>query len=274
MDDPAFRRLLAALDLSWDGYRKVRKGAKKRVARHMQALGAPAMAGYLEILRADPAAEAACRRHLTVSISRFFRDRGLWQWLSQVLPEMAREIPEKEMRVLSAGCASGEEAYSFRMLWEDLREAGHGLPDLHLVGIDLHPDYLDRARKGRYPRSSLREIPDDCRERYFHRSPSGKRYRVRASLRDGIEWRRQDLLTEGPGSGPWHLIFMRNNLLTYCRPPLARPALERIVGSLATGGLLIVGSHESLPEDLEGMAPAGWPPAYRKTVLRPHGHPT
>jgi chemotaxis methyl-accepting protein methylase len=274
MDDSAFRRLLSALDLSWPGYRKVRKGAKKRVARHMQALGCPTIDEYLAVLDADPASEAACRRHLTVSISRFFRDRGLWQWLSQTLPEMARGIAGKEMRVLSAGCASGEEAYSFRMLWEDLREAGHDLPDLHLTGIDMNPDYLDRARKGRYPRSSLREVPDACRERYFNRSPGGKRYRVKAVLREEIGWHRQDLLAEGPDSGPWHLIFLRNNLLTYCRPALARPALERIVERLAPGGLLIVGSHESPPEDLEGMVPAEWPPAYRKTGSRHHGPPT
>ena len=73
MDDRAFGRLLEFLGLSWPGYRRVRKGVKKRVGRHMQA--------YLEKLMQNKEVRRQCERLMCVSISRFFRDRRLWEAL-------------------------------------------------------------------------------------------------------------------------------------------------------------------------------------------------
>ena len=81
MDDRQFRRLLHHLGLSWTGYRKVRKGVKRRISRQMQGLNCPDMAGYLHVPKRDTEAGDECRRLMTVSISRFFRDRRLWDLL-------------------------------------------------------------------------------------------------------------------------------------------------------------------------------------------------
>ena len=83
MDDHQFRRLLHHLGLSWTGYRKVRKGVKRRISHHMLRLDCPDMAGYLHVLERNTETKAECKRLMTVSISRFFRDRRLWDLLQE-----------------------------------------------------------------------------------------------------------------------------------------------------------------------------------------------
>ena len=89
MDDVQFRKLLHHLGLSWTGYRKVRKGVKKRISRHMRLLNCSDLAGYLHELGSSKGARYECERLMTVSISRFFRDKKLWVLLlDKVLPEL------------------------------------------------------------------------------------------------------------------------------------------------------------------------------------------
>ena len=107
MDDRHFRQLLDALGLSWSGFRKVRKGVKKRVARHMQQLGCRDMDAYVARLETDTIVRLECERLLSVSISRFFRDRRLWETLQgHILPELATAF-STGIRMWSAGCACG-----------------------------------------------------------------------------------------------------------------------------------------------------------------------
>ncbi len=115
MDDHQFKQLLAFFNRSWKGYRKVRKGVKKQIGRHMQSVGCRQMDAYLNLLKTSEAARLACERLLTVSISRFFRDRQIWQLLSMnILPDLARQNSDP-VWIWSAGCARGEEIYSLKM---------------------------------------------------------------------------------------------------------------------------------------------------------------
>ncbi len=83
MDDDQFRQLLDDFNFSWAGYRKVRKGVKKRISRHMQELNCPNIKVYLDLLNQNDAVRQESERRMTVSISRFFRDRKLWQDLEE-----------------------------------------------------------------------------------------------------------------------------------------------------------------------------------------------
>ncbi|GBC61002.1 chemotaxis protein CheR [Desulfonema ishimotonii] len=254
MDDRQFQKLLDQLDLSWKGYRKVRKGVKKRIARHMQAVGCRTPEAYLRELADNPAALKQCGLLMTVSISRFFRDRNLWRILREEgVPELIRRFPEK-LDVWSAGCASGEELHSFRILWEELSRTRGKLPALSLLGTDMNPDYLDRCRAGVYPRSNLREVPEELRLRYFDVRRGGRRCHLKPDLKEGIVWRRHDLFDAPPGP-LFHIIFLRNNLLTYYLPHRQREAFAKIVATLAPCGILAIGSHECLPFTPERLIP-------------------
>lgn len=256
MDDQQFRQLLEHFGYLWVGYRKVRKGVKKRIRRHMHDLGCQNLTGYLLEIDRNDETRHQCELLMTVSISRFFRDRRLWEILqAEILPELI-EGNKEELRVWSAGCASGEEAYSLKILWDVSTASIDPVPALEILATDLNPAYLERARDGIYPSSSLRELPEPLRPAYFQTQAGGKRYAIRAPLKEGITWQAHDLISDTP-DGQFHLIFLRNNLLTYYGNEKIRPALKKVIDHLSTGGFLIVGSHETLPSEWHDLCPVG-----------------
>ncbi len=246
MDDVQFRQLLDHLGYCWRGYRKIRKGVKKRVAKHMQQIGCRSIGEYLHALQSDEDLRENCERIMTVSVSRFFRDRALWRIMGDdIVPYFLREKDEK-VRFWSAGCACGEEVYSLMILWESLKGRFGFMPTLEVWATDLNPDYLRRAEDGIYPLSSLKEIPPEQRKRYFTSYGEGSFYRIVPSLKRGITWMAHNLLLQFDESG-FQIIFLRNSILTYYRDEIKRPAFEKVVSRLAEGGFLIIGSHEKLP---------------------------
>jgi chemotaxis protein methyltransferase CheR len=254
MDDDQFRRLLDRFGLSWSGYRKVRKGVKKRIRRHMKALGYQDIEVYLAALDDDQTLRAKCEVLMTVSISRFFRDRALWETLeNQILPEIIHSDMER-VKVWFAGCACGEEVFSFAILWDRLKDRFQALPEIYMLATDMNLVYLKRAKKGLYSRSSLKEVPADVRRNYFTRLEKLRRYKIAPALGKNISWRLHHLLHD-PADRNFHLIFLRNNLLTYYQEALKTPAFLKVVDCLVPGGLLIIGSHEQLPLETNDLLP-------------------
>lgn len=255
MDDESFRKILNHFNLSWKGYRKVRKGVKKRLDRHMRQLGCSRVEDYLDLLSRQPELERQCRLHLTVSISRFFRDRSLWEILHrQILPDMTAGR-QTVFRVWSCGCARGEEAYSFAILWDRLKSLQPDVPQTRIWATDLHPQYLAMAKRGVYGRSSLKEMRRDRIQRDFDKVPGKERYRVKPFLQQAVRFERLDIIRASPPSNAFELVFARNHVLTYYRPPEKERALEKIVGSLVPGGLLVIGAHEKIPDHFGCLQP-------------------
>jgi len=263
MDDNEFRQLLARFGLSWDGYRKVRKGVKKRLYRHMHRLGCTTVQAYFLALDEDNKTRQECERLMTVSISRFFRDQRLWQYLEkETLPAIMRDY-EKGMRVWSAGCALGEEVYSFKILWHRIVGWKGPLAELHMVATDMNPDYLRRARAGVYPPSSLREVPGPWKDLYFIRE-KGQQYGVATYLKKGIVWQVGNVLAASAGLD-FQIIFLRNSLLTYYLEATKTPAFQNVLNSLAQDGFLIIGAHETIPAAARGLLSSrGHPSVFQK----------
>ena len=263
MDDQPFYQLLQHFGLSPRGYRKVRKGVKKRLHRHMQRLGCHRMEDYLLALDKDREYRLEFAQLITVSISRFFRDRALWETLeTRILPDVMAKH-RGTVRAWSAGCACGEEAYSLKIVWEELKGRFEFSPDLQILATDISPLYLDKARAGRYPPSSLREVSEEVRSRYFATLNGGNQYSISPSIKNGLLWKEHDLLCDPPGC-EFHLIFLRNNLLTYYENELREPAFRKILDSLAPGGFLMIGSHEK-PPFIPNLHPFGrYPYVFRK----------
>lgn len=264
MRESEFAAMLDRFALSAEGYRKVRKGVQKRIVRHMQELRCPSMKAYLERLQTDGDAEKEARRLMDVSISRFSRDGPLWRTLErEILPSLIAEHPGG-LRVWSAGCALGQEVYSFRILWALLAETAAAMPPLEFWATDVNPAYLERAIEGIYPEGALARVPAEARARFFR--PAGKKsFRVVDTFREGIRWQVHDLTADQPPARDFHLIFLRNNLLTYYRDEIVRTALPAIVDNLVPGGVLVIGRKERLPDFLKGFRPhAEAPCLYRR----------
>lgn len=246
LSDVDFRRLLDILDRPWAGFRKIRKRVKKRVRRHMERLGCTTLEGYLELIQKNASLRDECEACLRVTISRFYRDRRLWDHIgNRVLPELLARFPER-VNAWSVGCACGEEPYSLAMAWEGLIDATGATSSLRILATDVDAGCMERARVGRYPLSSLKEVPDALKSRWFQKVPGSRQWQIDPMLQKRIEWQIHDLF-DPPPRQTFHLIFLRNNLLTYHRGAVLETAFARIVGTLTPGGVLILGSHERPP---------------------------
>jgi chemotaxis protein methyltransferase CheR len=246
---------LPRLDMRWAGFRKVRRQVCRRVARRIAALGLRDHAAYREHLAANPKEWAVLRGLTPVTISRFARDRAVFAALAgDVLPALAAAAGaagRDRLRAWSAGCASGEEAYSLALLWDD------GWPPLDVLATDVHPPVLARARAARYQASSLRELPEALRERGFDAEPDGALV-VRDEFRRRVTVARHDLRDPPPG-GPFDLVLCRNAAFTYFGAGAQRAVLAHLATALRPGGALVLGLHEHLSDPAPGFTP--WPGA-------------
>ncbi len=244
LSDDGFKKVLQYFDRSWPGYRKVRKGVKKRIRRHMNKLGCHNTNDYLKILARNPVERTACEICLLVTISRFFRDPSLWRHLkNNILPELISLFPDG-IRIWSAGCACGEEVYSLSILLDNISASASA----RITATDINPLCLERAKIGIYKQSSLKEMSEKDKTRYFEKQKSGREFAVIPDLKKTIHWQQKNLFGSPP-KGLFHMIFLRNNLLTYFKGLQQKDAFENILSSLATNGFLVKGSHENLPAD-------------------------
>lgn len=255
---------LPRLGLRWAGFRRVRGQVCKRIGRRLAELGLDAD-GYRDRLARDAAERARLDAFCRVTISRFWRDRAVFDRLrDDLLPALAgaaRAGGERALRCWSAGCASGEEPFSLRLAFG--MAAGPRFPGLgiEILATDADPVVLARARRARYPPGALRELPPGWAESAFE--PADGERRLRAEWRRGVAVRRQDLRRRMP-AGPFHLVLCRNLAFTYFDEPLQREVLRRLAARLSPGGLLVVGIHERLPAGDFGLEPLGRPPVHRR----------
>ncbi len=245
MDDTQFGKLLQHFNLSRKGYRKVRKGVKKRLRRHMQTLGCSTIDAYINTINASPEDETECKRLLTVPITRFFRDKKLWEVLEcDLLPKLLSKTPAS-FKAWSAGCSGGEEAYSFAIVWQNITEKFTTMPCLQITATDINPECLSRANQGIYPVSSLKEVSDEIKQTFFIKRK--KQYQVIETLKNSIAWEKKNLF-DTSSTTLFDIIFLRNNLLTYYREPDKSAGFNTIAHCLKQGGILVIGAHESLPK--------------------------
>jgi chemotaxis protein methyltransferase CheR len=248
--------VLPRLGLRWPGFRKVRGQVIKRLKRRLKALHLQDLASYAAYLDTHPAEWGVLDEMCRISISRFYRDQGVFATLREtILPDLAEQVRASEAPVLrcwSAGCASGEEVYTLQLLWH-LCLVGQ-FPDIQLeiMATDVDPHLLERARQGRYTWGSLKDLPPRWLEVGFDRC--GADYVVREAFRERICFASQDIRYDLP-AGPFHLVMCRNLVFTYFAEPVQRLILARIATRLAPGGILLVGSHEVLPSECPDWVP-------------------
>jgi chemotaxis protein methyltransferase CheR len=262
---------LPRLGLRWPGFRKVRRQVYKRLDERMKALhlgDLPAYRAYLEAHASEwDQLEAACR----ISISRFYRDKGVFEFLErEVLPSLARLAAGRGDATLacwSLGCAAGEEPYTVAILWR-LRIAPH-FPNLRcwILATDADREAIRRAERGSYPASSLKDVPRDWIAAAFTPAPDG--FRVRPEYRALVRFQTQDVRAALPRE-QFHVVLCRNVAFTYFDDAAQRQTLERIRSRLWPGGALVVGATESLPDEARGFEPwaARWR-VYRRPAAPP-----
>lgn len=232
---------------------------ERRIASRMLSAHAASHARYLQLLQDDPDEVDRLVACLTIKVSRFFRNADVFHLLrDSVLPDRVRHRSGRPLRLWSAGCGNGEEAYSLAIL---LQEAGGARLDSVIHATDIDPAALQAAHTARYPEAALAETPAALISRYFSVLPTpveplqrtGPQYGVRSSaLGPRLVFAHHDLaVADAPPDGArFDLICCRNVLIYFQRQYQAH--IQRLLrDSLAPGGYLCLGEAEALMPEVE-----------------------
>ncbi len=241
--DEFLKRTAALLGLQWRRFQ--RRSIKRRVERRFSDLGLSSFQEYFARVEADPGEQQRLSQMLNVTISRFFRDRDVFERLaSSILPSVLGKKEGGSLRVWVIGCASGEEPYSLALLWKESLEAQWPSIPLCLIATDIDEGLLKRAEQGRYKRSSVGEVPERILQKYF--VLEGGSYVLDRAIRDSIEFKRHDILHGEPLS-EMDIVLCRNVAFTYFSRSSQVEVLKKIFESLRDGGYMVIGKEESLP---------------------------
>ena len=237
------RETAPLLGLQWRPFQK--RNIKRKVERRIAEIGLSHFEEYLVRVKKDPTEQNHLSKVLTVTISRFFRDREVFNTIgTSLIPTIIKNRDEDEFKIWSIGCASGEEPYSLSILWEE--KFKKIWPPIHfsILATDIDEKLLKRAEEGRYKKSSLKEVPEDVLKGYF-KMDNGF-YILDQACRERIEFKRHDIIREESFSG-MDIVFCRNLAFTYFSKESQMDVLKKIAGSLREKGYLVIGKDESLP---------------------------
>lgn len=189
----------------------------------------------------------ALAKELTVGETYFFRYAEHFQAFSEVvIPSRIRARgSERQLRILSAGCASGEEPYSLAIV---LRERFPELVswNVEIRGFDVNPSMIARARRARYSTWSLRETSPDLRQKYFR--GEGQELQLAQAVQSAVTFEERNFVEEDPlfwRPNAFDVVFCRN-VTMYFTTDITRRIVARIAASLAPGGFLFLGHAETL----------------------------
>ncbi len=258
---------LPRLGLRWRGYRKVHRLVCKRLGRRLAELGLADPSQYRTWLAEHPDEFAHLQATLRIPISRFYRDRDVFQAVaSTVFPTLADSTIRTgadSIRCWSAGCASGEEPYTLLLIWHFLLARDWPRLQLKIVATDADDGMISRARVACYRSSSLKDLPQAWIGQAFQ--PAGGLLCLRSAFRERVDFRLQDITQVMPDE-LFEVVLCRNLVFTYFDEKEQRRLLPRILNRMVPGGLLVLGKHEALPPGADGLARlAPQLPIYRRT---------
>lgn len=258
--DPAGIRFLQwclpKLRLRWPGFRKVRRSVYRRLNRRLQTLELVGLDAYRTYLQQHPDEWAKLDALCRIPISRFYRDRGVFEFVeAEVLPHLARLVLAQggnELRCWSAGCAGGEEPYTLAIIWKRRFASRFGAIHLRVVATDVDPIAIQRAERGHYQPSSLKELPAEWRTEAF--AACGEELRLKDEYRAAVDFAVQDIRETLP-RGAFHLVLCRNLVFTYFDETSQEKMLRNLAAKILPGGALIIGKLETLPHGYRDLEP-------------------
>jgi len=262
--DQFLKETSSLLGLQWRRFQ--RRGIRRKIEHRLSELGLTSFESYSQRIKEDPQERGHLSKILTVTISRFFRDREVFNTIeTSVFPVLLKENPT-ELRLWSIGCASGEEPYSLSLLWKTRFEKNWPKIHFSILATDIDEGLLKRAKEGRYKKSSLREVPQNVLEGFFE--AKGEAYLLKQGAQQSVTFQKHDILREEPFSG-MDLVFCRNSAFTYCSRETQIEILKKIFMCLKEEGYLVIGSDESIPLTYPALFTLAFPKwkIYQKLIL-------
>lgn len=224
---------------------------RRRIERRMRARKVFSYQEYVKLLDRDPGEYKKLLDTLTIKVTEFFRDPEAWQILHErVLSEIIRQKIEKRkenkddksvLRIWSAGCATGEEAYSVALLLEQLLGEREDDFEVNIWGTDMDKESLLKAQQAEYKSSVVKNVPQDILAKYF--SFNGN-FRVKSLVANKVQFKFHDLVLDEPSS-EMDVVLCRNVAIYFGRP-LQEKIYMDFYNSLNEKGYLFLGKAETL----------------------------
>jgi two-component system CheB/CheR fusion protein len=245
-DDASFGALLEFLKrtrgLDFTGYK--RTSLQRRFRRRMDVVGCTSFSDYLDFLEVQPDEYVHLFEMLLINVTEFFRDPPAWDHLrNEVLPGLLEQkAPHEPVRVWSAGCASGQEAYTIAMVLAEALGEDAYRERVKIYATDIDEDALTQARHALYSAKEVESVPADLRERYFERAD--QKLAFRKDLRRTVIFGRNNLVSDAPISR-LDLLVCRNTLMYFNAETQAR-ILRHFHFALCDEGVLLLGRSEMM----------------------------
>jgi len=255
-DERQFARILAMLrSVSGIDFRNYKPTTlRRRLARRMLLKHFDSLPEYALYLQGRPGELRELQEDLLINVTHFFRDPDVFDALkAEIFPHLLEGRPsDQPIRIWSAGCSSGEEAYSLAMC---LLESVAGLPVepfIQIFGTDASEESIEKARAGVYPLSIASEVSPERLRRFFVKAGENG-YQIAKRVRDLCVFARQNLCSDPPFSR-MDLVSCRN-VLIYLTPQIQNVIVSTFHYSLKQCGFLLLGSSESLRDHSELFTP-------------------
>ena len=216
----------------------------RRINKRMDHVKVNTLEDYLNYLHANPAEIKLLCGEFLIGVTKFFRDTEAFDFLkNEVLPQiMARKAKEETVKVWVAACSSGEEAYSLAMLFWECCAANQREPLVKIFATDIDQRAIDKAAKGIYPASIVKDVSPERLARFFYQK--GNKYIINADIRKMVVFARHDLQKDPPFS-KLDMITCRN-MLIYLNPNLQKKVMAIFPYALNLNGYLFLGPSEQI----------------------------
>lgn len=239
--DTIGRILKASSGFSLEGYKD--KCVKRRINIRIRATQSVSPEAYGALLTESAAEQEHLLRVLTIHVSHFFRNPSTFEKISrEILPELLRERAPREVRLMSVGCAAGEEPYSLAMILREEFAEALGAGRLSIRATDVDAATLDGAKAALYHPDRLAEVAPGLLSRWFTRE--GERFRLNQEIRSLVSFEHADL-NHQQAFDECDLIFCRN-VLIYFERGRQEAILNRFADAMKSGGILVLGKSETL----------------------------
>ncbi len=248
-DERAFHALTqkvsAARGLRCEAYKE--KCLRRRLAVRMRARGVHTFEAYGRLLDEDTSEYDRLLDALTINVTKFWRNAGTWQALSDPYLRELWRARRGDVRAWSAGCASGEEPYTVAVALAEVaralgEEAVFATAEARIDATDVDRESLERTAAAQFSDGAFAEMPADLARRYF---TAVAPRRPLPALQRLVRVRRHDLTCEPPPEPPYDLIVCRNVVIYFDRPMQER-LFSAFADALVPGGILLLGKVETL----------------------------
>jgi two-component system CheB/CheR fusion protein len=229
----------------------------RRIERRLQVTAQPDLGAYYDYLQAHPEETKSLLGDMLIGVTNFFRDREAFEALERnVIPDLVKALQDAlphrdEIRVWSAGCSTGEEAYSLAILLNEQLALDANPAKLQVFASDIDDRAISFGRNGVYPEAIITDVPPSRMRQYF--TLENHHYRVRKEIREKVLFAKHSLLLDPPFS-QIDLIVCRN-LLIYLDREVQREIMQMFHFALRPGGYLFLGSSESIDGCLDMFTP-------------------